>query len=104
MIRQKRTKCGSTLLPSTSTLRALTDGSGRYSFDTTAASTTPPRSALKRSRSPPTGASLISESGMLARMSAARATISGGVPGDDAATDLPLRSSIRVMPARASMT
>jgi hypothetical protein len=40
----------------------------------------------------------------LARTSAARATMSGGVPGEDAAMDLPRRSSILSMPGRASMT
>ena len=82
----------------------FTDGSGRYSLDTTAASTTPPRSAVKRSRSPPTAAIFTSAGGTLARTSAARATMSGGVPGDDAAIDLPRRSSILSMPGRASMT
>src|SRR5437764_12165496 len=43
---QKRIDFGSASLPASSRLIRLEEGSGRYSFDTTAASTTPPSSAL----------------------------------------------------------
>src|SRR5262249_59469763 len=100
---QIRRKFGSASLPSSSIFRFFDDASGKYSFDTTAASTTPPTSAVQRSRSPPTAASVTSEGAMLNFARATRANMSGNEPGADTAMDLPLRSSILSIPALTMM-